>query len=224
MGRPARLNRAMIAEAAGEIGLDDLTLRAVADRLGVSITGLYHHIDDKDDLLRLAAQHRSAKVPMPDDTGQHWARWLFEWASASRRAFLADPGLLTQYLESAIGAEVVADKFDAALGVLVRQGFEIREAQAAFELVSAVVMGSAMRAIQERRASDARRGVAAEHRRVLADLDAGDLVHLRALLDDPTPRASFADHLVTTLAGIALEHGEEPTAIEALRRDLEAIP
>ena len=59
VGRPARINRQLIAEAAGEIGLADLTLKAVADRLGVSVTGLYHHIADKDDLMRLSLIHIS---------------------------------------------------------------------------------------------------------------------------------------------------------------------
>src|SRR5690606_10443387 len=52
VGRPARINRQMIAEAAHELGLDGLTLRSVADHLGVSIAALYHHVSGKDDLLR----------------------------------------------------------------------------------------------------------------------------------------------------------------------------
>jgi len=206
----------MIAEAASEVGLDDLTLRAVADRLGVSITGLYHHIEDKDDLMRLAAEHSSARVPLPVDRGQHWAVWLFEWATASRDAFLADPGLLGQYLEGAISAEVVADKFDTALGVLVGQGFVVRDAQAAFELVSSLVVGSAVRAIQEERAGDAGRAVAAEHHRVLADQGSDQLEHLRRLLADPSPRTPFAAHLTTVLVGVAVGRGEDAAVIREL--------
>jgi AcrR family transcriptional regulator len=206
----------MIAEAASEIGLDDLTMKAVADRLGVSITGLYHHVDDKDDLLRIAAEHRSAQVPMPTDRGQHWAAWLFEWATASRDAFLADPGLLTQYLEGAISSEVVADKFDTALRVLGARGFAPRQAQAAFELVSSLVVGSALRAIQERRATAAGRALAAEHQRVLGERADADLPDLRRLLVDPAPRASFEDHLVTALVGVAVDRGEDPAPVRAL--------
>lgn len=215
VGRPARIDRAQIAAAASEIGLDDLTLRAVADRLGVSITGLYHHIEDKDDLMRLAAEHTANRVATPEDRGQHWAVWLDEWARASHAAFLAEPGLIAQYLEGAISAEVVADKFDAALGVLVAQGFTIRQAQSAFELVSSLVVGAALRTIQERRAIDAGRAVATEHRRVIAGQGGASLVNLRALLADLSPRVTFAEHLATVLVAIAVERGEDGDAVAA---------
>ena len=43
----------------------------------------------------------------------------------SHDAFLAQPGLLGQYLEGAISAEAIADNVDAILGLLVRQGFTV---------------------------------------------------------------------------------------------------
>ena len=54
VGRPPRISRQMIAEAAHELGLEGLTLRAVADRLDVSIAALYHHVSGKEEFLRLA--------------------------------------------------------------------------------------------------------------------------------------------------------------------------
>ena len=55
VGRPPQISRQAIAEAAQQVGLGNLTLKAVADHLGVSVAGLYHHIRGKEDLLRLAA-------------------------------------------------------------------------------------------------------------------------------------------------------------------------
>ena len=182
VGRPARINRQLIAEAAHEIGLADLTLRAVADRLGVSVTGLYHHIEDKDDLMRLAAEYSSTRVPLPEDRGQHWALWLFEWAHYSREVFVAEPGLLGQYLEGAISAEAIADKVDTMLGLMVRQGFTVPEAQAAFDLVNSTALGSAIQAIREEQAARAGRALLAEHHRVLAQHDDDELPYLRQLL------------------------------------------
>src|SRR5262245_13502271 len=107
VGRPARISRRAIAEAANEIGLSQLTLRAVAERLGVSVASLYHHVDGKDDLLRLAAEYTAARTPIPQAHGQHWAVWLLEWAFYNRDAFAAEPALLEQYLDGAISAEVI---------------------------------------------------------------------------------------------------------------------
>ena len=218
MGRPARINRQLIAEAAHEIGLADLTLRAVADRLGVSITGLYHHIEDKDDLMRLAAEYSSTRVPLPEDRGQHWALWLFEWARYSRQVFVAEPGLLGQYLAGAISAEAIADKVDAMLGLMVRQGFTVQEAQAAFDLVNSTALGSAVQAIREDRAAHAGRAPLAEHHRVLAQHDESELPYLRLLLAEQAtsqpPR--FRDQLGTVLIGIAARRGEPWEPIAAL--------
>jgi len=55
MGRPARLSREAICDAAmsllAESGSADFTLRALGDRLGVDPTAVYRHFSDKEDLL-----------------------------------------------------------------------------------------------------------------------------------------------------------------------------
>src|SRR5690606_37828697 len=87
VGGPPRIDRAAIARAVTEIGLDEVTVKRVADHLGVSVPGLYHHVRGRDDLLRLAAEHSLARLRLPEDRGQHWAVWLREWARYARAAF-----------------------------------------------------------------------------------------------------------------------------------------
>ena len=211
MGRPARISRAAIAEAANEIGLSDLTLRAVADRLGVSIASLYHHVAGKEDLLRLAAEYAAARTQVPRDEGQHWAAWLLEWALYNRDAFVAEPGLLGQYLDGAISADVIADNTDAILAPLMRQGFTASDAQAAYQLVSSCALGSAVITIREQRAAAAGRPAVEEYWRVLGERGADALPHLRTLLAEATigPLDSFEVPMTTVLAGIAARRGED---------------
>src|SRR3954469_17552760 len=85
-GRPPRISQDQIADAALEVGLSELTLRAVADHLGVTVAALYHHVDGKDALLRLAADRSARRLTVPEDHGQHWAVWLLEWAAYNRAA------------------------------------------------------------------------------------------------------------------------------------------
>jgi AcrR family transcriptional regulator len=211
VGRPARISRAAIAEAANEIGLSDLTLRAVADHLGVSIASLYHHVDNKDDLLRLAAEHAAARTPIPRDEGQHWAVWLLEWAFYNRDAFVAEPALLGQYLDGAISTDVMADNLDAILAPMVRQGFGAAEAQAAYQGVTSCALGSAVNAIREQRAVAAGRPEAVAFQKLLDDRSDEDLPHLRALLAEIrlTPLDSFEARVTTVLAGIAVRRGDD---------------
>ena len=123
MGRPARISREAIAEAANEIGLSDLTLRAVADRLGVSIASLYHHVDGKDDLLRLAAEYSAARATGPPGRGPALGRVAPRVGrSTTGTSFVAEPALLGQFLDGAISAEVIADNTDAMLAPPGRPG------------------------------------------------------------------------------------------------------
>ncbi len=69
VGRPPRISRQMIAEAANEIGLDGLTLRAVADHLDVTIAALYHHVSGKDDLMRAGGRVLGRDRPDPAGHG-----------------------------------------------------------------------------------------------------------------------------------------------------------
>ena len=207
----------MIAEAAHELGLDGLTLRAVADHLDVSIAALYHHVSGKDDLMRLAAEHAAASVPIPQDTGQHWAVWLQEWAAYNHDIFLARPALLAQYLEGAIPMETIAANVDRILGVMVRQGFGAAEANAAYELVTAVALGSAVMTTRERAAVESGASLGAAHRAVMAEHPDHALPYLEALLEEipRVGRRTFPDRVVTALRGIAAERGIDWPSVEA---------
>src|SRR4051812_6489016 len=141
-GRPPRISRAMIAQAAHELGLEGLTLKAVADHLGVSVGALYHHVSGKDDLMRVAAEESTRAIPLPVDHGQHWGQWLLDWANYNRAVFTAQPGLLGQYLEGVIPPEAVLHNLESIMSVLVREGFAIEAANTAYELVISCALGT----------------------------------------------------------------------------------
>ena len=215
VGRPAQISRQDIAEAAQQVGLGNLTLKAVADRLGVSVAGLYHHIRGKDDLLQLAIEHTTASSEVPLDHGQHWATWLAEWAVYNFEAFVAEPLLIDQFLAGAINTEAIAGSTDSILGTLVAQGFTIGEAHAAYELTSSCALGAALKAVRDARARAAGRSTVAELYGVLDRLGRDELPHLRQLLalvviEEPD---TFPSSLTTALAGIAATRGDDWSTI-----------
>jgi AcrR family transcriptional regulator len=181
VGRPPRISRQAIAEAALEVGLEDLTLRAVAERLGVSVPSLYHHVNGRDELLQLAAERSVSRRRVPVDRDQHWAAWLLEWARYNRDAFVGTPGLLSQYVEGTIDVEAILENLEAILALLCRQGFDPVEGRVAYELVSACAIGFAVAELRARRAQDD------GQQRLAAALDA---------------------QVTTVLRGIAAERGE----------------
>lgn len=62
-----------------EDGLDSITMRKIAESLGVKAASLYYHVKDKEQLLHLLAEQISSDVPFPDGS-LHWREQLREWA------------------------------------------------------------------------------------------------------------------------------------------------
>ena len=199
----------MIARAAYEVGLDRVTMKAVAEHLDVSVPGLYHHVQGRDDLMRLGAEYSAAQLHVPVDHGQHWSAWLLEWATYSHDAFVAQPALLGQFLNSSLGVDRMVTHVDAVIGVLSRQGFSPAEAVDAYEIVSDCALGCAVGEIRQGQAARAGRPVAAEYLRVLATRPDDELPHLRALVAaKDAHQADFTERVLTVLAGIAVRRGE----------------
>jgi AcrR family transcriptional regulator len=215
-GRPARLDREMIARAAFEIGLDRVTMKAVADQLGVSVPGLYHHVEGRDDLMQLAAEYSAARIHLPVDHGQTWPEWLLEWSRVSFHAFLSQPELLIQSMRGSMSIERMFVHVDAVIGFLMRHGFTAIEARDAYNVVSRCAIGAA---ISEIRQTQSGRGLLAEYHRVLSSHAPDELPNLRRLVaemqdDGPT----LEDQVCTVLVGIAVRRGEPWKPILELAR------
>ena len=222
-GRPAEvahrgISRAQIAEAALEVGLSDLTMGAVADQLGVTVAALYHHVDSKDDLLRLAADRSAGRLRLPEDHGQHWAVWLLEWAAYNRAAvFVADAALLEQFIDGAISPDVIARNTETFLSVLVRQGFTVEEAAESFELISASAIGLAVATIRARRAADWGGPSPVDEVRRVAEEDPAELPLMSELAESERPdtEARAMDLLRSVVLGLALARGEDAADVAA---------
>jgi len=209
LGRPPRLDRAQIARAAGELGLGQVSMRAVAERLGVSVPGLYHYVSGRDELLRLAAEQSAARITVPAYHGQHWSLWLFEWAEHARAAFVAEPRLLEQFMYGQFGLDRMVDHIDRAIDVLVGQGFTPRAALAAYQLVTECALGAAVSQIHERETAAAGRPTDVEYERLLSRRGADELPNLRAVLaSGPLPVPDLREQVATLLIGIAVRRNE----------------
>jgi AcrR family transcriptional regulator len=216
IGRPPRIDRAAIARTAGELPLEELTVRAVAERLGVSVPTLYHYVSGRDELLRMAAEQFGLRLTLPRDEGQHWAVWCYQWADYIRRAFVADAELLKQYIDGALGARVMADHIEAAIALCVRQGFSEEDAFGLYELISECALGAAISQIRADRIAAAGQSLDAGLRRLLTDRP---LPHVERLLSRaPLHGPPFAERVAAVLAGVAVLRGEDaPDVVHRVR-------
>jgi AcrR family transcriptional regulator len=93
VGRPARLSRAQIVAAALDGGVDTLTMRELAARLGVSHSALYRWVHSLDELFDLISEDIVDRIlPAGEPTENTWRDWLAELAWAMHDEFLAIPG------------------------------------------------------------------------------------------------------------------------------------
>ena len=89
-GPAAEGRERVVAAALGlldEVGLDGLTMRALADRLGMRAASLYWYIRDKEQLLGLLAAAILAELPAPSE--RPWREHLETFAADYRRVLQA---------------------------------------------------------------------------------------------------------------------------------------
>ncbi|RJL31951.1 TetR/AcrR family transcriptional regulator [Bailinhaonella thermotolerans] len=91
-----QLTHAQIAEAAIEMadaeGLDAVSMRKLADRLGVATMSLYRYVRSKDELLELMVDAAYEQVEIPE--GADWRETLRARAWATRATYLRHPWLV----------------------------------------------------------------------------------------------------------------------------------
>jgi TetR/AcrR family tetracycline transcriptional repressor len=92
MGASAKLDQGAIVSAAFEVlnstGLDGLSLRLVADQLGVQAPALYWHVHNKAELMSLMAATFSEAASRANAAGKTWREKLMLAGRARREAML----------------------------------------------------------------------------------------------------------------------------------------
>src|SRR5262249_13508822 len=74
-------------------GPDALTMRAVADAVGASTMGVYHHVENKATLVELMIELSYRERPLPTPVGKDWRDDLMMLASWRREPKKAHPAL-----------------------------------------------------------------------------------------------------------------------------------
>jgi AcrR family transcriptional regulator len=207
-GRPRRISNDEITQAVLEIGTQHVTMRRVAEHLGVSLPGLYHHVRNQDELLRMAATRAMSEFPPPRYDGQHWAQWLRTYATYVRSALAAEPALLQQLLSGRIEVEGEMEYVAETMDALVAQGFEPDQAMAAWAAVSELALGSVTEVQRENLRVGRGAPWLSRIHVLLARRDDGELPGLRAVAASgyqPFADDQFDRRLRLLLTGISIE-------------------
>ena len=155
VGRPPRITTAQIAEAALAIGLDRATVRNVADHLGMSVPGLYHHVRTREDLLAMAAAHSLGALELPEGRAQEWTEWLLDYARFVYDALVAQPEIIGQVMAGTVNTLRQTQHLERFFEVLGAHGFNVAEAHDTYQQLMAAVVGAATSSVGRDAAIDA---------------------------------------------------------------------
>ncbi len=210
LGRPPRVTAAEIADAALAIGLERATVRNVAERLGMSVPGLYHHVRTREDLLAMAAAHSMGRLPLPPDRGQPWDRWLLEYGRFVYDALVAQPQIIGQMLAGSYNTVRMVQHLEGVFTVLTRNGFTVAEAEAARRRLFRAVTGAAFSEVS-RRASESSGHVPQDDLRRAATAlgpDAVPLVHEFLHSEVSSEREDLFDEVRRTVEAMRAERSD----------------
>ncbi|MFG2675629.1 TetR/AcrR family transcriptional regulator C-terminal domain-containing protein [Streptomyces sp. NPDC048445] len=143
-----KIDRSRVADTAlrllNEVGLDGLTLRAIARELDVKAPALYWHFKDKQALLDEMAtvmHRRMVEVGLPGPTPQGWQEQLVAYNLGLRRGLLRYRDGAKVYGGAKFTGTDYADGLEGHLRTMVDAGFELWQAVRAGTTAYSYTMG-----------------------------------------------------------------------------------
>ena len=134
-------------------GLAGLSMRAVAERLGVTAMALYTYVPGKDELVDLMYDGAHAELPVRYDLGQGWRAAVSSWASDLLGCHIRHPwALQVSFARPVLGPNEQA-VVEALARILRQAGLPAAVARRVVSLLFYVVRGTAQTVAESRLAA-----------------------------------------------------------------------
>ena len=141
-GRPARLSRDAVLDAAvavaDEAGLEAVSMRAIAARVGAEAMSLYRHVANKEDLVDGIVDLVYAEIGLPDPA-PGWRPAMRARAVATREVLLRHPWAIALMESRLRPGPANLRHHDAIVGLLLDIGLSSLLATRSYNLVDSFV-------------------------------------------------------------------------------------
>jgi AcrR family transcriptional regulator len=175
-------------------GMDAVSLRRIASKLGVHVTSLYNHVPTKEAVLDGIVEHLMTAANLPQKVSG-WEEWVREFARGLRAVARRHPGAITAFHHRPVQGPEATRFPEIGLQSFRAAGCDISEAYSAVKLTALVVLGLLLEDV-----------LRSKGRRIKTDLRALPLDHfpqmhqLRKIRPNPDVWAYTIDTLVAGLA------------------------
>ena len=137
-----RVLRAAVA-LADRGGVGSLSMRKLAQELGVEAMSLYHHVANKDDILDGIVDVVFSEIDLPSGDAD-WKAAMRQRAVSARQALRRHPWATALMESRSTPGPANLRHHDAVLGVLRNAGFSVELAAHAYSLLDAYIYGFAL--------------------------------------------------------------------------------
>lgn len=194
-------------KALDDVGIDGLTLRVLAGRLGVRAPTLYWHFKNKQDLLDEMATEVWRQVASELDAldqNLSWRESMRAFAEITRRKFLGYRDGAKVFSGTYLTDSAVLERQEAALARMIAEGFTLSGAVRAYSLLYAFTVGFCIeeQAVRQTAGAGDRR-YSIENRSARVDGNTHPLVvaSSREIFGDPDARFIDLVSLIVDAAG-----------------------
>jgi len=121
-------------------GIGSLTMRRLAQELGIEAMSLYHHVANKDDILDGMVDMVFSEIDLPSD-GSEWKTAMLQRAGSARAAMTRHPWAINIMESRSSPGPATLRHHDAVIGSCRRAGFSVEMAAHAFSLIDSYIYG-----------------------------------------------------------------------------------
>jgi len=131
---------------ADEDGLDGLSMRKLADRLGVKAMSLYNHVANKDEIIDGLVEMVVAEMGLPDSS-QPWRQAMEERAVRAHDVLMRHPWATHGFMSRVNAGPAMLAYVNATLGCLHEAGFSLPVADHAWNAMDNHIYGFTLQAL-----------------------------------------------------------------------------
>jgi AcrR family transcriptional regulator len=146
--RPDPLSRGKILEAALKLadsqGVEALSMRKLAQQLGVQAMSLYNHVSNKEDILDGLVEQVIGEIELPS-LGAPWKEAMQARARSAHEVFLQHPWSLSVITSRQAAGPAMLAYVNTTLGILMEAGFSPAMADKIWTAMDSYIYGFTLR-------------------------------------------------------------------------------